>query len=782
MDNTKEKVKEDFHQYHRFVMSPIPKDILQWIFNKWIENENIKSGENNDMIYYIENSRTSKGRFEYPEEKKLTKMLKKAIEDDSLDITLLFDLLTKVCKNTINLNGEFEDLNSLEQNIWKVKEFRNKLQHSILNEKTFKTFGKSENISLFEDLLVEIVNLTAKRLPVEKSECEELISKIRREKNKLLSSPIIDYEDNLLVFHKLKNNCKQIHNRMTFCTDICGENIGLQKIPNLYYNLNLEKSLSSTNGERLDSNDLFNLFNLGNVVFILGEAGAGKTFLLIQIIYEAYNKEQHFKGVQSYDLIVVFQCRNQTVKSFLDFLRNFIPEITRNSGWKSQPFEDFLKSMRVLFILDGVDEVNQNSYVFVKYLLQTFWNQNFLITGRPGSQERIDQTKIIVKILGLEEEETKLSFIEKYCPGKSLEVIQVIKRVPTLLQHLIALPLYLAFYCLSYNKGNVSNLKHPGDLIENYLELTKHKLSERLRTSPMSIKEISYRLDLLFKDYERLAWMTLFTEKLTLSDADTSDLFDSFRKLFPLNTTINSDIILSGMFSCKLSDSLLSKNTYSFPHKTIQEWYSAKYFYDDFTSKSTSVISLMVRLKNMLKSQKIKNKSIIKEFKETVITKSSSHSFDMDMWSNTLLFLIAKSVNSKDEEEVNTFLDINSDEIIETFLPGEKIKDIKEVKNVMIYSNFFIAEKVAGRMANEWKLFHQDVSIGTALLNFKMPSEVKLDFSYAQDFNDVVTFIRKIRCPCKFNIDYGIRFQNKEKRMKQKDAFEMVLKSLKQTP
>ena len=114
--------QQSYYHLHKVTLIVIP-EVFSWILQMWCKDQNGKTGNVKSLAEYVKESKTNKGKDHFSEEEK-EKIEKKELHE--IDVTLLFKIFLRVCKNTINFNvKEGETLGDLERKLQEAKELRN---------------------------------------------------------------------------------------------------------------------------------------------------------------------------------------------------------------------------------------------------------------------------------------------------------------------------------------------------------------------------------------------------------------------------------------------------------------------------------------------------------------------------------------------------------------------------------------------------------------------------------------------------------------------------------
>ena len=107
------------------------------------------------------------------------------------------------------------------------------------------------------------------------------------------------------------------------------------------------------------------------IIFIQGPSGSGKSTLLKKIhldILQKPGERRNFTGSDAFQIPLLFTCKTLNCKSLPELISKEFPDVT--ARYKSH---DVLKCtispLKCIFLLDGLDEVNENSSQLVEDIL-----------------------------------------------------------------------------------------------------------------------------------------------------------------------------------------------------------------------------------------------------------------------------------------------------------------------------------------------------------------------------------------------------------------------------
>ena len=736
---------ELFDQYCKILMSAAPK-VLNWILKNWLMKNHPMSNFKETIVDLVKSQKNKKGKNEFHDHE--VKKIQTSDEDlGDLDVSLLCKLLSKICKEDF----DFESLSrpQLEAQIQVLKTKRNEISHTNRSEKMIKLLGKIENILFCKENMVHIIELSTDRIYINFYECDKFISEITSEVNSILSWNRIGYKNHWYVFRQLQKSLESHYKEATFCFDIFGYPIDLKTVSERYFNLKVFKSFKSYDkGKVIKPFKLLEVFSSNDtqIIFVKGDGGVGKSFLLSQLVYERYNEEKHFRGIKKYCLVFLIQCRNNIRVSFKNYLREFIPKISQDKDWKDEQcdhFIDFLRLEDVIFFIDGLDEINEKSIKMIKEVFDTFKNKHFIITGRPGSEDRLpkDIKKIIVELECIDSLEKQSSFITRYCPGKENEIIEKIKCTPNEIKEVLVSPMYLTIFCFLFEEGRYSDLELPIDLIERFHDINNSKFLERIQnSSDLERFMVESSTHILMKRLQEFAWKSLKSDELSLRKSEVQELTKILQTQFSLKGK-NLLRYLSCFLSYKISDSPFSSSVFSFHHKTFQEFYGTVHFIE----------------KSSLSGE---DKNLIKTFKDEVKHSDTFNSFDLGKWKVPLLLLVTHYVKSEDEFLIKEFIEANEFEILNAFWENhEVIVNFEEhktnMRDIMVYSRYHMGESLSKKVSKFlWKLREDDIFLAKKMQEYRIPRKVLLEISKEKNTIDIVEFIEAFKKSCEFEVSF----------------------------
>ncbi|XP_042215591.1 uncharacterized protein LOC121861769 isoform X2 [Homarus americanus] len=260
--------------------------------------------------------------------------------------------------------------------------------------------------------------------------------------------------------------------------------------------------------------------------------------------------------------------------------------------------DDMIKCVqhfKVLVLVDGLDEWNTASKALVQDVL---CNYNFTVvcTTRP---ERVDDFyktlpphlgAVHLQLVGIPAK-SRGTLAEKYHreliqAGKSTqstqELVEYLKSMPRHLQEYLRLPMNLVILTLIWaeDPSTVKNMTTATQLYSKVKDMTTEKLVKRLIDKPdtvISASSVKRKVEKIFKVMCRESLVSLKYDSLNVSQEMTDNLEQTCRGVnILLEEVIGAFLITSNTYPfCAAVKSCLS-----FPHKGVQDFYSALHIRD----------------------------------------------------------------------------------------------------------------------------------------------------------------------------------------------------------
>lgn len=311
-------------------------------------------------------------------------------------------------------------------------------------------------------------------------------------------------------------------------------------------------------------------------IIIEGTAGQGKSILLR---YLASNE------IRSGERIPVFieLRRIKNNETITDAIHKKLDSLGFSANTKI--VDEFLKSGKILLLLDGFDEINSKNTTSItediELLSEKHEETQIAITSRPGAgiqnsgAFRVVQTAPILP-------SDHYGFLSRICSSKSQarHISQAIKNSSAQIQMLIRTPLLLTLLAILYK----SEESIPENLIDFYDKLFYILYTRHDSTKPGFKREIRSGLtERKFEEvFEAFCFLSRKAQKVSLTRRQAIEFSEKALSITKRSCD-ESDFIND---CCKVACMLIEEGMdYHFIHKSVQEFYSARFLSrraDDF--------------------------------------------------------------------------------------------------------------------------------------------------------------------------------------------------------
>ncbi|XP_069935759.1 uncharacterized protein [Cherax quadricarinatus] len=328
------------------------------------------------------------------------------------------------------------------------------------------------------------------------------------------------------------------------------------------------------------------------VLLLEGVAGSGKT-TLVKLVTEEWIQggQGNIKDLDNYDLLLWVQCRDPPINSYHDLLHRLLPDASikfRNILSK------IVKLCKVIIIIDGLDELNNNSRILVKTLLLEFQNSintTFICTTRPEAVEMFSLTipegydVTNAELLGIKNKHMK-EFVRRIhqeitkltnSNRNTDELVYKVLHVTGLREHL-RLPMNLTLFVYIWDQDpdelNIKNITQT-QLYHKLQHMCQSKLLERLtncsNNKKMNKKIVENSVEEILKIIYARSLESLSRDQLSLEEETVRELISACN-----DHDIRYDEMLSAFLSLKPIWTWQGiEERYSAPHKGIQDYFSA---------------------------------------------------------------------------------------------------------------------------------------------------------------------------------------------------------------
>ena len=360
--------------------------------------------------------------------------------------------------------------------------------------------------------------------------------------------------------------------------------------------------VSEENGERseIDVDDIFGSSEEHNdpLVLVEGSPGIGKTTFCLKLAHDWANGAMP-RNFPSFKLVFLLKCRDIIEDVVEEIFEQLLPEDLEEKVKEALAnfLEDLDNQKQVLIILDGLDELPEKSEDCVKKVLGRK-KLSFCYVLATTRQEKGIETREQFKFdscLAIEgfSEESSFEYIRKHFRNigtehsyKGERLIEEIKRNP-LLRHLQSNPLNLLLLCVVYEDHDGSL---PSSMTALYQTIVRCLLRRYCAREELNVPKKDEDLDKQFEipilALGELAWKCLLNDRLSFYE-------DEFEELERSNENIVARR-LGLVYKEKSLRRLKPRHTYSFLHKTFQEYLAASHIAHKFRRSEFQMLEQML--------------------------------------------------------------------------------------------------------------------------------------------------------------------------------------------
>lgn len=341
------------------------------------------------------------------------------------------------------------------------------------------------------------------------------------------------------------------------------------------------------------------------LLLVQGVAGSGKTTLMSLIMAEYMKDESKrtLRGLTQYELLLCAQCRDHHSSSLAGLLQHLMPEQFIKYRNLQLPL---IKKCRVLFLIDGLDEANDNSKKLVHNILYEAKDApgfTLVCTSRPEKvtsfmnkiPSQYEVTR--VELMGIPESE-HLSFILRYhrlitqqLPGRQRsenDLKKIMEKIEARQQFRLPLNLLFLIWIISHDVSVSPETITQAELYHKTHQLCQQKLLDRLSHSPTAMDRwtLGKNLQEVLQELYRVSLVGLSRCQLS----PTKEEEDSLRSACVTRGLPHQEV-LSAFLSLKTTWTPYGMlEQYSAPHKGLQDFYAALYIVPLIGKKSPKAI------------------------------------------------------------------------------------------------------------------------------------------------------------------------------------------------
>ncbi|MPC60931.1 NACHT, LRR and PYD domains-containing protein 3 [Portunus trituberculatus] len=327
------------------------------------------------------------------------------------------------------------------------------------------------------------------------------------------------------------------------------------------------------------------------VLLVEGIAGSGKTTFIKLVIGEwlKENKDRIITGLDYYDLLLCIQCRERKIDSLHCLLNNEVPDVFLK--FRNLVLH-LIKNCKILFLIDGLDESNEDSEKLIDDILTQMKTVNgctLLFTSRPEGftsfKSNIPQEYQVscLEIIGIPEA-SRASFVRRYHEeikqqiGDTKNTEELVENVQQVLEREhFRLPLNMVFLTWIYihDPCAITTTTTQTQLYHSTYQLCLQKLLNRLTCHTTTRNSDRQTLETNLKQpmgaIQKESLVALWRSRVTFDhEAETSIREACSEQNIPTKE------LFSAFLTLKANRTHLREIAqYSAPHKGLQEFYAA---------------------------------------------------------------------------------------------------------------------------------------------------------------------------------------------------------------
>ena len=359
-------------------------------------------------------------------------------------------------------------------------------------------------------------------------------------------------------------------------------------------------SKGEAEGSEIDVDDIFRSSEEHNdpLVLVEGSPGIGKTTFCLKLAHDWANGTMP-RNFPSFKLVFLLKCRDIFKDVVEEIFEQLLPEDRKEKTKEALDnfFEDLNNQKQILIILDGLDELPDKSEDRVNKILSRK-KLSFCYVLATTRQEKGIYTReqfkfdICLVIEGFSAENS-IEYIRKHFrsigvkhSSKGERLIEEIKGNP-LLDEIRINPLNLLLLCVVYEDHEGSLPSSSTGLYQTIVRclLRKYCAREELKT-PKKDEDLDKHFEIPILALGELAWKCLLNDQLSFYEDELEELGRS-----------NENIVARRLGLVYMEESLRRlkpRHSYSFLHKTFQEYLAAAHIAHKFRGSEFQMLEQML--------------------------------------------------------------------------------------------------------------------------------------------------------------------------------------------
>nr|XP_027225639.1 uncharacterized protein LOC113817750 [Penaeus vannamei]XP_027225640.1 uncharacterized protein LOC113817750 [Penaeus vannamei]XP_027225641.1 uncharacterized protein LOC113817750 [Penaeus vannamei] len=565
----------------------------------------------------------------------------------SYDVSLLWTCIMLTCfRHDPKL---FWVTSYLESLISAIKNFRNTMMHDGFTGSQTDFMQEMEKI---RKTLIEILTTAGEVYGVDDQTISQKVQNLNLSINKVRddsfdSWDITSYQNENLFSLKLEmilsdgvQELRSLYSQWSCVTPVTFLFDDMQlKVDAIYTSLSIVKGGPEGCNQEINYEDIIqyaqtsntqtSLSNVAQIILLEGVSGSGKSTLAKVLMSQWIAKKSAVKGLADFDLLIYVECRNSSLTTFSHYLSSLMPKTA-----SSFMLDDLLKcvlNLRLLMIVDGLDELNENSSSFLAEILQLKRTVDITIfcTTRPEKvkqfwklvPEGFQVTSLV--IMGVPESR-RIDFVLKYY--NEMKKTHTIHNTEGLTRFLTSsslrdhwrLPLNLMLVAMLWAKSSGSKEDSLSTTTKLYIEfqrITKEKLICRIKGNEKTrhLENLEEKLEKFLSTLYWEALRSLGHDDIFLPDESTSRLRDAC-----ISVGLPCEEVFGAFFMQMNTWTSSGPHTRtSFFHKGMQDFYAALFILKKLNNEMTNVSALIQGFQNVMALHNIQD-DVRQEITKTV--------------------------------------------------------------------------------------------------------------------------------------------------------------------
>ncbi|XP_063602408.1 uncharacterized protein LOC134778504 [Penaeus indicus] len=542
--------------------------------------------------------------------------MKRELGWDMFDVTLLYQCIQFGCDGLAPPRDRrwAESGDSLERYVTAVKNFRNNLLHEEYKIDAATFVPKTEEL---RELLTKTLKKAAEVFTIDGGLVASIIRKLDEDMNSIRDKPLEASSGHMYISDSLRHcvctegklDMKKRYKQLSYfgpASSLLGDK-AVVRVDKIFTQMKMirEESdeLNPDEGDiDIEYNDMLEFLEsrqsqsskTNTAVLVEGQAGVGKTTLTRKMVSDWASETTAMKHLVDYDLLILCECRDKSIVS----LTHLLESLMTNACRKVQR-EDLVKCVedkKLLCIIDGLDEINPLSEQVLRQILKMGETNDVTLfcTTRPNKVHSFKNylpenfAVVKVRITGIAESRRE-DFVRNYSQALSFEaktedisgLLHFLKRTESRLQDHWRLPFNLVLLTILWflDTDAVNSLTTATELFMTTHKVNQRKLQKRLfeheKTRSLEPHELKDKINKFLRRLYKEALINHYGDDTVLSEASMLRLQDTCDFLqLPSAEVLGAFLIQS----TSLMDE--TKTRYSFPHKSLQDFYSALYITD----------------------------------------------------------------------------------------------------------------------------------------------------------------------------------------------------------